>query len=194
MTNLCKWHDFYMKASGPVCFGGDRSYRIAGEFLKDCSRVEDWGAGTCWLRQYIAGEYVGIDGSGPHVEVMADLVDYTSEVEGICLRHVLEHNDEWRAILTNALGSMRKRLVIILSVPLAETDTEVSFDESVGMPHISLCQKELMEMVMKLPPAKDAVRADITQIGTETYVFVSMDVEHEQAVAKAVCAIGMKHG
>ena len=185
MTNLSKWHDFYTNASGPIRFGNERSYRVAAEFLKDCATVQDWGCGTCWLRQYIHGEYLGIDGSGPHVDEWADLVEYTSEAEGICLRHVLEHNDDWRLILANALASMRKRLVIVLSVPLADEDIELSFNEYNSAPHISLCQSELMEMVFKAP-AKTVARGSIVELGSETCVFVSVDVEHDKAVEAAL--------
>jgi hypothetical protein len=179
MTNLCRWHDFYEKSAGPVRFGRDRSYRIAAEFLNDCATVEDWGAGTCWLRQYVRGQYLGIDGSGPHAQLWMDLVDYKSECQGICLRHVLEHNDDWRVILTNALGSFRKRLVIVLSTGLADEDTELSFDERIGVPDIALCRRELA-----LALSKFSFSIIVEQ---ETFIFVSAKVTgHERAVERAM--------
>jgi hypothetical protein len=179
VTNLCRWHDFYEQSAGPVRFGRDRSYRIAAGFLNDCDTVEDWGAGTCWLRQYIHGHYLGIDGSGPHAGLWADLVDYKSQCQGICLRHVLEHNDEWRTILANALGSFRKRLVIVLSTGLADEDVELSFDERIGVPDIALCRDELQTMLEALPHT--------IIVEHETFIFVSAKkAGHIAAVDRAM--------
>jgi hypothetical protein len=177
MTNLCRWHDFYDKAAGPVRFGQDRSYRIAAAFLKDCDHVQDWGCGTGWLRQYVQGEYFGIDGSGPHADEWADLVEYKSEAEGICLRHVLEHNDDWRVILANALGSFRRRLVIVLSTGLADEDVELSFNKRIGVPDIALCRGEFESACKALS------HTIIVEPDGETFVFVSAKgVAHKRAV------------
>jgi len=182
MTNLCRWHDFYEKAQGPQRFGGDRSYRIAAAFLKGCAIVQDWGCGACWLRQYVDGEYLGIDGSGPHAQLWRDLVDYRSEAQGICLRHVLEHNDDWRIILANAVQSFTKRMVIVLSTPLSDNEVELSFDDRIGVPDIALCRGELIDML-------GAKASTIVESGTETFVFVSArKVGHDKAVDAALQA------
>jgi hypothetical protein len=182
MTNLCRWHDFYEKASGPQRFGHDRSYRIAAAFLKDCATVQDWGCGACWLRQYVDDErYLGIDGSGPHAQLWMDLVDYRSECQGICLRHVLEHNDDWRAILANALASFRKRMVIVLSTGLADHDVELSFDDRIGVPDIALSRSELALQLSKFS------FTIIEEPDGETFIFVSRRAAgHDKAVDRAM--------
>jgi hypothetical protein len=192
VTNLCRWQDFYTRAGGPMRFGGEASYRLAASFLKDCASIEDWGAGACWLRQYVyeygppgrdhPPRYVSIDGSGPHVDVLIDLVDYHSECEGICLRHVLEHDENWQIILGNALESFRKRLIIVLSTGLEESDTELSFNERIGVPNIALCRGQVQEILA-------GYSHTILEFGHETAIFVSADgVEHKKAVAVALKA------
>ena len=53
---------------------------------------------------------------------------YTSEVDGIHLRHVVEHNPGWQSLLSNALASLRKRMVLTLFTPFAgETGVLASY-------------------------------------------------------------------
>lgn len=89
-------------------YGSIESYRLAAVFLEDCKEVEDWGCGFGTLGRFcLSPKYTGLDGSeSPAAKAVIDLRTYTSDVDGILLRHVLEHNPTgWRQILVNALGS-----------------------------------------------------------------------------------------
>jgi hypothetical protein len=104
-------------------YGGLGSYQIAGAFLSGCRTVEDWGCGHGTFRDYCyAQHYIGIDGSvSPAADRLADLLSYRSEVQGILLRHVIEHNpDGWERILRNAMESFTKRLVLVIFTPFGD--------------------------------------------------------------------------
>ena len=112
------WYDGGITAMQP--FGNSSTYEIGARFLSNCRVVEDWGCGLGWFRGYCRHGYVGIDGSHtPHADVYADLRHYRSDVDGIFMRHVLEHNHEWQRILDNAMHSFRDSMVVILFTPLA---------------------------------------------------------------------------
>ena len=107
-------------------YGGAASYREAIDWLTGFGVIEDWGCGTSWARQFVAkdDQYVGIDGSwSPWCDKVVDLRKYRSEVPCVLLRHVLEHNTEWRTILANALASFQKRLAIVLFTPWSDAET-----------------------------------------------------------------------
>ena len=104
-----------------VCYSDvkQESYKKSAEFLGDT--VEDWGCGTGWSKKYFK-TYRGIDGS-PHknVDEIVDLVNYTSDVDNILLRQVLELNVGWRKILENIKKSFRKKLCIVIFTPFSDT-------------------------------------------------------------------------
>ena len=106
--------------------------KIAAGYLNHdgVDSVEDWGCGYGGFAQYLAPtqRYVGVDGSkSGSASVIADLVSYVSDVDGLHLRHVLEHNVEWEPILINALRSFRSRMVLTLFTPFQE-ETKVIFE------------------------------------------------------------------
>lgn len=114
----------------PTPYGTDtRSYEKAMGFL-DESRclIEDWGCGTAFAKQFVKkGIYWGIDFTPSRFcDVVADLATrlYDHKLpDCILLRHVLEHNYNWRDILRNAARICRWRMVIVLFTPLqAEGD------------------------------------------------------------------------
>jgi hypothetical protein len=75
------------------------SYKKPAEFLD--YKCEDWGCGTGVAEQYFK-EYKGIEGSASKFikkEDTVDLVEYTSNVDNIFMRQVLEANPDWRNIL-----------------------------------------------------------------------------------------------
>lgn len=172
------WNGFYAKVTGPIQHGDERTYRITGEFLKDCAEVEDWGCGTAWLRHYVRGRYIGVDGwSGQYANCLVDLVDYLSHTEGICIRHVLEYNVEWQVIVANALASMTKRMVIVLSTPLIDSGSRVE-----GQSDVTRSRKLLKSMLSE-------TSYTITGLPglNETMILVSAKgVEHEQALTEAL--------
>ncbi|MGH9381140.1 MAG: hypothetical protein ACRD2Z_11075 [Thermoanaerobaculia bacterium] len=122
------------------------SYLIGAEFLAGCATVEDWGCGKGWFSRFRTEGYVGVDGSAsPFASKVVDLEDYTSRVDGIFMRHVLEHNYRWRKLLTNALASFRDRMVLAIFTPWSSAGTEeIKFVRDVGVPNLSLDKEELV--------------------------------------------------
>lgn len=113
-----------------VCYADEKqeSYKKAAEFLGDS--CEDWGCGTGWAKRYFT-KYKGIDGSqAKYVNEVADLVNYTSSVDNILMREVLEYNIEWKKILDNVKKSFKKKFCLIISTPFVE-ETKISLVEKV---------------------------------------------------------------
>jgi len=84
------------------------------------SSIEDWGCGNCVFKEYLSDsiEYLGIDGSNTgYQDKIEDLTEYTSSVEGVYIRHLLEHNHGYKNILENALRSFGKVLILVLFTP-----------------------------------------------------------------------------
>jgi len=116
MNRMEKWD--YSKVSD-VCYSDQKeeSYKKASEFLGDT--VEDWGCGTAWARRYFKN-YRGVDiVPSKWNKNIADLTDYTSDVENILLRQVIECSKEWDKILENAKKSFRKKLCLVICTPRA---------------------------------------------------------------------------
>jgi len=96
------------------------SYKKPAEFLD--YKCEDWGCGTGVAEQYFK-EYKGIEGSASKFikkEDTVDLVEYTSNVDNIFMRQVLEANPDWRKILENVKKSFRKKFCLVVYTPEAE--------------------------------------------------------------------------
>jgi hypothetical protein len=121
MSGYKQWDEIYSQKLDLVC-GPDITYCKGYEWLKDCPLIEDWGCGYGVFEQFCrAGQYKGIDGScTPHAATYVDLCKYRSNVPGIFMRHVLEHNDEWVVILRNAVASFQQRMVLVLFTPFVE--------------------------------------------------------------------------
>ena len=102
------------------------SYRIAGEWLSGHGLVEDWGAGVGWAARYIDAPYRSVDGAWSRwCDIQADLRTYRSEVPCALMRHVLEHNADWRTIATNFTDSWHVRAALVLFIPPQLKDTDV---------------------------------------------------------------------
>lgn len=170
-TNLGKWDRWYTDVDEPETYGDATTYRLGTDWLADCELVEDWGAGKGGLRLFIPAErYRGVDGSQtPFADVIADLTAYRSDVPGVFLRHVLEHNDDWAPILDNALASARQRLFLALFTPLAEQTHQIGYADDPGVPDISF---RLGDLTARIEAAGFAWTAETlptdTQYGTET--------------------------
>ena len=134
------WKKSYEGRPDIKMFGSSMTYEMAAEFLDDCDIVEDWGCGRGGFTLFRKKPIIGVDGtSTPFVHKIADLREYTSNVDGILLRHVLEHNRNWDKVLVNAINSFRKKLCVVLFVPLSEDGTkEVSKIEDPDIPTLSL--------------------------------------------------------
>jgi hypothetical protein len=137
------------------------------------------------MRQYVRGDYRGVDGSGPFADAIVDLCHYRSDVDGVFLRHVLEHNPEWRSILTNALASARRRCVIVLFTPLAAEETEMAWNADIGVPDLALPRHEL-EAALSEYSWTALSKESQTQYGGETILLISAPgVEHDNAAEHA---------
>src|SRR5260370_38719332 len=146
MTNAGRWDKVYKQAAESAPYGDDTTYQIAAEFLRDCRTVEDWGCGLGWFRRFLPVDcaYLGVDGSrSPFAERIVDLESYRSACEGLLLRHVLEHNRNWRRVLDNALASFTCRMAVVLFTPLAEAETEIARCGQTGVPDLSLPGEDL---------------------------------------------------
>ena len=144
---LGKWDSWYKNIHGMSSFryGNTVTYQMAEDFLTDLA-VEDWGCGTGGFKRIHKGAYIGVDGSKtPHVDKIADLRSYKSKVEGIVMRHVLEHNYGWKKILKNALSSFNKKLCIIIFTPFSDKTQVISQNKKFGIdvPDISFSKKDI---------------------------------------------------
>jgi len=113
----------YSRFSEPAAYGGTITYeRGLGWLAETCDTIEDWGAGTAFGRRYVPeGHYLAIDGSpSPFADRVIDLTGYLSSPDGIFMRHVLEHNQDWRVILGNACASFRKRFALVIFTPFGD--------------------------------------------------------------------------
>lgn len=146
MSNVGKWDKWYENVKNPEPYGDTETYKLGGEFLESCTTVEDWGCGKGWFRQFYKGNYVGLDGShSKFADKIVDLAKYTSSVPGIYMRHVLEHNYEWEAILNNALDSFTERMCLVLFTPWPHDKTEqIAFVDSVGVPDMAFDSESIL--------------------------------------------------
>ena len=109
-------------------YGCIASYQLASIFLEDCEVVEDWGCGFATFSRFcLSPNYLGIDGSeSPAADMIVDLREYTSDADGILLRHVLEHNPTgWRQILSNAVQSFSKKMVLVIYTPFGDVTRNI---------------------------------------------------------------------
>jgi hypothetical protein len=177
MSNVGLWEGWHTAVKP---FGATNSYELGAEWLADCEKVEDWGAGAGFLSTLIGPDrYIGVDGSpGPRTDVIADLAEYRSEVPGIFMRHVLEHNYEWAKVLDNALASFTERMFLVLFTPLAPETHDTEFEDPPGVPNLSFALDDIYDVTKKHILSFDAPEPlgnampyglrEPKQVGTET--------------------------
>lgn len=139
------WSHAY-KERQPERYGSDESYLLAEKFLCGLA-VEDWGCGEGRFADFHVGPYLGVDGSAGPAHIKDDLRDRLEFSEGILLRHVLEHNKDWRKVIENALKSATKMLVIVLFTPLQEKTHEIAWNPGVGVPDIGFELADLLHAI-----------------------------------------------
>ncbi len=174
-SNARRWDPLYRGVRSPHPYGDTRTYEKAARFLAGLSTVEDWGCGCAWLKRYLDPSvgYQGIDGSqSPFADRVTDLAGYRSRADGIVLRHVLEHNPDWEAVLTNAVASFRKRLVIVLFTPFAGTTRPIAENASLGVPDLSFARADLVRHFAELRWSLEENLATQTQYGVEHLFYV----------------------
>lgn len=126
-------------------YGVEESYIAGMKWLEPCSLVEDWGCGPAYSKKYRVGKYRGIDGTDGFCDLVADLRQYTSFTPGLFMRHVLEHNEDWRLILENAVRSFTERMSLIFFLPFANETRVVSINN--GIPDIEFNRDDIMAFV-----------------------------------------------
>jgi hypothetical protein len=174
-SNLGRWAKWNGGYDVPAPYGDSVTYKLGAEFLEPCATLEDWGSGRGWF-ETLCPRAIAIDGSpSAHTTVLADLTRYTSCVEGIFMRHVLEHDPQWRAILSNAVGSFTKRLCLILFTPLVARTQEIAFNQELGVPDISFAVKDIEWHFDRDVHTWTRLGVDTpTQYGHETCFFVEL--------------------
>src|SRR5262245_11452030 len=97
-SNLIKWNSWYESATDQRPYGNPQTYEKGATYLRHMNVIEDWGCGLAWFRHYVDPKrYRGIDGTWSRfADHVADLAEYKSSIDGIFLRHVLEHDYRWR--------------------------------------------------------------------------------------------------
>ena len=149
-----KWNDWYKNLTlndmGSFVYGDTETYKMGYLFLKDCDKVEDWGCGAGGFKRFFVNgdlnKYTGIDGSKtPFADVITDLTKYMSNVDGIFMRHVLEHNYDWKLILGNACKSFNKKMCLILFTHFSDETKEIAHNlkHGVDVPDLSFNKNEL---------------------------------------------------
>ncbi|MDA1276322.1 MAG: hypothetical protein O2960_20085 [Verrucomicrobia bacterium] len=132
----------------PLKYGDELSYRVSAALLDDLETVEDWGCGCAYAKRFFHhASYLGIDGSkSKWNDITEDLRLRKSKPDGILLRHVLEHNDNWKTLLINAIECSQKRLVIVFFLPLNLTRSSYIMGGD-GYPCNHLAIRELFEVI-----------------------------------------------
>jgi len=164
----------YKEAAAPFPYGSDEiTYRKAMEFLSDCELVEDWGCGTAYAKKFCRTKYVGIDGSeSKFVDKVEDLREYVSEADGILMRHILEHNHDWRKILENALKSFRRKFALVIFTPFQEATKVLALNAGYGnVPDLGFRKADLEDMLQGLAWSEQSLRTK-TQYGIEHIFFI----------------------
>lgn len=149
-SNAGKWNEWYKgipdKDPTPSLYAEATTYRMAASFFSDIDTVEDWGCGRGGFKIFCLGQYVGVDGSRtPFADKIVDLCNYKTRVDGILLRHVLEHNYQWEDVLSNAVKSFDHKLCIVLFTPFADQTREIAHNRHIGVdvPDLSLAKVEI---------------------------------------------------
>ncbi|HSZ58533.1 MAG TPA: hypothetical protein VK797_22895 [Tepidisphaeraceae bacterium] len=154
---LGRWQKFYQAQNAAIGSGGaggfigeEVTYDIAVPFLDQPGLLEDWGCGLCWAKRYVHhASYRGIDGTQTKFsDLVTDLRFYRPDPkpEFILMRHVLEHNRQWRKVLQNALDSFTRRMVLIIFTPFADQTHEIVFWPSMGVPDIGFKREDLTDL------------------------------------------------
>jgi hypothetical protein len=139
--------------------------------LETCDSIEDWGCGMAWGQRYALGRYKGIDGSpdaAKYADEICDLRDYRSQVDGIFMRHILEHNWDWQIILGNVMGSFRKRFTLILFTPFSQFTHPL---QPLGLIDLSFNENDVTDFFAGCKWHVESLRTD-TQYGIEHVFYV----------------------
>lgn len=135
----------YSSCREPYKYGHEESYEVGIKWLKGCRTLADWGAGAAYAERFINWkcEYIPLDGSvSAWVKNPVDLRNCKVQSEAIFMRHVLEHNPDWKLVLDNAVSSFSKKMSLILFIPLTDS-TRVLRTLDNGTVDIAFCASDL---------------------------------------------------
>ena len=151
-------------------YGDDASYIKGMMFLDGHGVIEDWGCGFRHASKFVStSPYVGIDGSSPWADKRVDLREYTSEVDCIFMRHVLEHNADWSLILKNAIASFKKRMTLVIFTPFGNVTRQIASSNDMtrfAVPDISFNREQLVTLFEGIIFFEETVHSE-TQYGIE---------------------------
>ena len=173
-----KWNEWYKNLNpndlGSFRYGETVTYKLGYDFLKGCNKIEDWGCGAGGFKRFFLNDnkYIGVDGSKtPFADIKTDLLKYISNTDGIFMRHVLEHNYEWKVILENACKSFQSKMCLVLFTPFSNETTEISHNlkHGVDVPDISFNKNELINLFKKYN-----IKHNLITINTDT----GYNIEH----------------
>lgn len=166
-NNTNKWNSYYEKLpDNPSAFlyGETVTYKKAADFLITCKVVEDWGCGGGGFLRFRT-DAIGVDGSDTKfaTKKFIDLKTYTTECDGIHLRHVLEHNYSWKDILRNALSSAKEKVVITFFIPVQDIPetVEVTYNP-IGVPDLKISKKEFYDVLKEFKPTEIVKESFVT--------------------------------
>lgn len=153
-TVLGKWSGW--KDTEPIQLGSLKSYQDMVTWLDGYGDIADWGGGTGFAQYFVKqSRYCVLDGSISKLShVLIDLAHCDVSSECIMLRHVLEHNYNWQAILRNVVKNFTRRAAVAISTPLLLGPTTFDHEESgflgsVGesVPVLHLCRFEVLSII-----------------------------------------------
>lgn len=147
MTNLGKWDGRYAHLTTPEQYGDSLTYKLGAAHLANQALIEDWGCGKGGMRLHVPPDrYRGIDGSlSPFADEIVDLAEYRSRVPGLFMRHVIEHDFRWAAILDNAVASFTERMVLVLFTPFRRVTQQLDFNSRFGVPNIAFNLQDITD-------------------------------------------------
>lgn len=170
-----KWD--YSKYEYAWRYGDDNQSYVKGmAFLEGCATIEDWGCGTAWARQFIpkGSKYIGVDGSGSKfIDKVEDLVLYRSQVDGIFMRHVLEHNLDWEEILKNFVASFTKKASLVFFTPWRDKTEAVLADGVRGIYDVLFKKEDITKHFEGLTVKEEFIAESKTAYGSETIFYLS---------------------
>jgi hypothetical protein len=154
------WNDFWENRDPKKEYINSKENNITMELSSEIfskyniTSIEDWGCGNCVFKEYLDNniKYVGVDGSNTgYQNKIEDLTNYVTEVDSIYLRHVLEHNNDYKKIFKNALESFRKVLILVLFTPFT-SNNEIDILNTCDLrgktiPDIAFNKKHLIDII-----------------------------------------------
>lgn len=152
-------------------YDDETTYKKGMAFIDGFGIVEDWGCGTAYAKRFVTkSQYIGIDGSQSNfTDRVVDLREYTSNPEYIFMRHVLEHNYDWKKVLANAVSSFKKRMVLVIFTPFSNRTQQIASWRDI--PDIAFRKEDLTSFFSQFEYTEESLRTD-TQYKTEHIFYI----------------------